>query len=371
MARQAGRIVAWGLLGALAGLAGLLFAADASTAAWWEGDPAAVLPLARTVASRAATGAVDVETGLPLFDAEWTLVTCQMTAIGLSQVLRSSPEQRPELLPGIRACAARLVDPTTRQMGTERWREDGWSEAALSSDRGHAYLGWLAMGLSAARAVDPAPPWADAHDRLIRGLDNKMHQPASHFETYPGEVYPADVAAVIAAVALHAEVTGQPANNLDRFLDSYRDAFHHPSGWLRHVGAPGAPHAAARGATTAVAAWFLGLADPVFSRELYEAHAASGARSFLGFGGMREHPPGTLHPVQDMDSGPVVFGMGVAATGFSLAGARQHGDVSGYRARLRTARLVGVWTGGDSARFTVGGPLGDALLLAALTAEPL
>ena len=198
-----------------------------------------------------------------------------------------------------------------------------------------------------------------------------MQQPADRFETYPGEVYPADVAAVIGAVALHATVTGQPARNLSTFLDSYRRAFLHPSGWIRHVGAPGVPHESARGATTAVAAWFLGLADPAFSHEIYEAYQANGSRSWLGFGGMREHLPGTVHPVQDMDSGPVVLEMGVAATGFSLAGARQHGDAAGYRARLRTARLVGVWTDGASARFTVGGPLGDALLLAALTTEPL
>ncbi len=358
-------------VGLAAGWAGLTFLADRETASWWAGERAVVLPLARTVAARSAEGRVDVDTGIPLFDAEWTLVTCQMTAIGLAQVVRAHPEDRDALMPGIRACAARLLEPRTRRMGTERWGEDGWSASALASERGHAYLGWVALGLSAARSVDTDPPWAEEHDALIAGLDHKMGQPAPRLETYPGQVFPADQAAVIGAVGLHAQVTGQPARNLETFIESYRSAFVHDSGWIRHDGPPGGPFTEPRGATTAVSSWFLGFADPVLAGTITEAHK-TGDRRLAGFAGVREYLPDTRGSIGDMDSGPVVLGLGVAATGFSLAGARRHGDEAGYRARLRTARLVGVWSRqGERGLFTIGGPLGDALLLAALTTEPV
>ena len=349
----------------LAGFAGLFLNADRQTGSWWRGDAGTVLPLARTVAERSITGSVDVETGSELFNGEWTLVTCQMTNLGLAAVIQAHPESRDELLPAVEACAERLLEPSIRRVMTEKWDEDGLSETALGSKRGHAYLGWLAIGLSAARTVIPDPTWAAEHDRLIAGLDQKMSQAPADFETYPYEIFPADIASVIAAVALHEKATGKKAVHLESFIARYRETYEHESGWIRHGDAM---HSEPRGATTAVAAWYLGYADPAFSRAVYEAHNRS-AKNYLGFGGMREYLPGTLG-FGDMDSGPVVLDMSVAATGFSLAGARQHGDETGYRRRLRTARLFGVWS--DTLdQFIIGGPLGDALLLAALTTAPL
>ncbi len=59
------------------------------------------------------------------------------------------------------------------------------------------------------------------------------------------------------------------------------------------------------------------------------------------------------------------------ATGFALAGARLHGDRPTYQALFRTASLCGapLRTGGRH-RFVVGGSLGNAILLAMMTAGP-
>jgi len=61
----------------------------------------------------------------------------------------------------------------------------------------------------------------------------------------------------------------------------------------------------------------------------------------------------------------------VSATGFALAGARATGDRSLFTALYRTAALFGIPVDrGAGTRFATGGPLGNALLLAMLTAEP-
>jgi hypothetical protein len=66
----------------------------------------------------------------------------------------------------------------------------------------------------------------------------------------------------------------------------------------------------------------------------------------------------------------VLFGVSVSATGFALAGARASGDRPFFAGLYRTAALFGVLVDrGEGRRFATGGPLGNALLLAMLTAE--
>lgn len=92
--------------------------------------------------------------------------------------------------------------------------------------------------------------------------------------------------------------------------------------------------------------------------------------NLAGFGAMREYPSGRSGN-GDIDSGPVVLGASVSATGFALASSRLHGDRETFVGLYRTAHLFGLPVG-DSAgfRYVSGGPLGNAILLAMLTAGP-
>src|SRR5207237_1277222 len=93
--------------------------------------------------------------------------------------------------------------------------------------------------------------------------------------------------------------------------------------------------------------------------------------SALGFGGIREYPlPGGRGGAGDIDSGPVVLGVSVAASGFGLAGARMFRDAPRFRALYRTAYLFGApVTRGEARGFLAGSGLGDAILLAMMTAR--
>jgi hypothetical protein len=64
------------------------------------------------------------------------------------------------------------------------------------------------------------------------------------------------------------------------------------------------------------------------------------------------------------------MGVSVGATGFALGAARAHGDADGYRELYRSTHLAGVPVGaGGGTKFAAGGALGNALLLAMLTAN--
>jgi hypothetical protein len=65
-----------------------------------------------------------------------------------------------------------------------------------------------------------------------------------------------------------------------------------------------------------------------------------------------------------------VLGVSVSATGFALASARLTHDRDALAALHRTATLFGVPVArGESTRFLSGGPLGNAILLAMMTAR--
>ena len=130
------------------------------------------------------------------------------------------------------------------------------------------------------------------------------------------------------------------------------------------------PRDAARSSGTALAAYFLSFADGPTSRALYEAMMSSCYRPVLGFGAVREYGPrGPALGRGDIDSGPLVFGYSISATGFALASARIQGDDERFAALYATAHLFGAPVSRDDATgFVTGGPLGDAILFAMLTA---
>ena len=117
-----------------------------------------------------------------------------------------------------------------------------------------------------------------------------------------------------------------------------------------------------------MAAYALLYAEPELSAELWHALASGGERRVLGHAAIREYAPG-WRGMGDIDSGPVILGMGVSSTGFGVAGARAHGEERVYRGILRTATLFGLPARRHGGRwFLTGGAIGNAIMLAMLTA---
>lgn len=341
--------------------------------ALFDGELAAQESLARTVASAASHLASEsFHTGSARFDGEWSLVSSQMTALGLAQVIAAHPETRARYTPAVRAAIDAMLAPRTWRFAVEAWGSGPVED--LASDHGHAYLGYAALGLGALREVDPSTPHAALHDRIVEALARRLERsPAGVIETYPGEAYPCDIASVVGAIGQHARLTGAHREALiARMAAVFRARWtHHASGYLaqsvsaddgRALGEP-------RGSGTALAAYFWSFADRSMARSLSDAVAHTGHTTFLGFGGVREYAPGFTGR-GDIDSGPVLLGVSVSATGFALSSARQSGDRERYHALFRTASLFGMPVSRDGGwRFASGGAFGNALLFAMLTAR--
>jgi hypothetical protein len=119
-----------------------------------------------------------------------------------------------------------------------------------------------------------------------------------------------------------------------------------------------------------LAAYFLSFSDPTQSQLLYESMRDELHASLLGFGAMREYPRG-VQGRGDIDSGPVILGLSISSTGFALAASRAHEDEETFDTLWATTYLFGAPVDRDDARhFAFGGPLGDAMMFALLTARP-
>jgi hypothetical protein len=334
---------------------------------WFDDDPAVVLPLADAVAEavRAGTDPARFATGSERFDGEWALVTCQMGLIGLAQVAADHPDRRVAYEAAARGCLAYLVSPRARAFGTAAWGEDGLDPAVLRGDHGHAYLGWLALGLGAglrlAEDAQARRTFTEITDALARRLDVlEVHA----LETYPGETYPPDLALVAAAVA----VSGRHDEVVRRFAARYRRSAVDPAtGLLYQALDPrsGAPADAPRGSGTAIAAAVWVHADRALAVDLATAARRELWGTVAGCGGVREVQRGAPGRM-DIDSGPVLFGLSVSASGFGFGCARVLGDRDWHRSLFRSANAAGV-PGCGSGWFATGGTMGNALLLAMLT----
>jgi len=354
----------------------LLFA-ETSGPDMFDGERAAWLRHADAVADWALTesGSGVNSTGSERFDGEWDLVGCQMTVLGLSQVATRFPDTAEGYLPAMEVCLDWMLTPAGRSFGESAWGVDALVDPAGSDRLGptQAWLGYLGTALGAHRRIAPESRYATQHDAMIEGFAAALAAPIHTFRTYPGESYPPDQAVVAGAVGLHdlALGTDRWAETLADWEARFRAAAVDPDTGMLVQSV--SPHGRGwidgpRGSGTAFAAYFLSFSNPALSADLYRALEHG---DFLGYGAVLEYPPG-VSGHGDIDSGPVLFGVSVSATGFGLAGARIHGDRARWQQSWRTATLFGVPVPRDGGRwFLTGGGLGNAILLAMLTAGPL
>lgn len=343
--------------------------------AWYRGDSAQIQGLAEEMTAfevdddrRIATGA-----GAGLTDM-WGLLTHQMTALGLAQLCLAHPEWRERYAPIATRAAAKSLLPEMRATFTGAWHgEDGLT--ALDSANGHAYLSYPALALGMARLVDPAFPTdlAAQHDRLIAAFERRLlASPTALLDTVPGEAYPTDVAAVAAAIAVHGRATGTDHTAvLTHWAQQVRAVQIDPGTGLvlQRMGVDGQAHDAPRASGTGLAAYFAGFADRALAEELANGMFHQ-ERTVLGFSAIHEYGNGYDGP-GDVDSGPLILGISISATGFALAPARAFGHKDTFTRLFRTTNLLGLpLSSAPRFRFASGGTTGNALLLAFLTSGP-
>ncbi len=364
-----------GLMAALAVLATVPVTFCARGAAkWMAGDAENQLRLSRGVERLVLDEPLTrsrYRTGSSQFNGEWLFGTYLMAGIGFSQVAIEHPERREEQSALARRCIERLLEPEVRAFDGEMWGADPLDSIG---GRGHhaAYLGYLNFLLGLYRMASGDETYAELNDRITADLIRHLSvSRIGLLESYPGEVYPVDNCFVIGSIGLHQRASGQDHSEvINRWVNNTRARYvDQETGLLiQAVDAwDGAAGDDPRGSGTALGLFAVHHADSRFAAELYAGIRKTLARNWLGFGAVREYS--AANPGRgDIDSGPIIFGYGFSATGFSIAGARRCGDDEYFRRLFATAHLCGAPLDRAGRReYVSGGALGNAILFAMLT----
>lgn len=317
----------------------------------------------------------DFHTGAALFDQEWLYGTYMMAAAGFGEHALTHPEDRTEDLRLMEVAIDRLLAEDVRAFDTRSWGAD--PIVSLAADRGHAaWLGYTGIALGLHRLVDPESRYEALDEAVVDAIERRIAAAPDHLvETYPGEWYPVDNAAMVGALGLHTRATGIPHPMVAEWVASARARWVQ-DGLLVQSVREGVAADHPRGSGTFLASWFLHHADPGFAGELYEAGRGAFSGSVFGVAGMREYPPGVAGR-GDIDSGPIVMGFGVSSTGFAIGAALQNGDVDTAAALAGTAStMAGViltmdpsLRGPEAVDTRSGSHIGDAILFAMTAAS--
>jgi hypothetical protein len=341
-------------------------------AQWWAGDTGLRQELARGVAQwvQRDLSRADFSTGSSQFNGEWLFGSYLMAGFGFAQMAEQSPAQRMEYLALVERCLDQLVSTPVSAFDRETWGNDAFATLDGVEHDHAAYLGYLNLLMGVYCRMEPASKFAELHERITGALARRMERsPLLLLQSYPREVYPVDNCAVIASIA----VSGRYPELVQRWLANCRQKYvDRQTGLLIQCVNPDDGSAAddPRGSGTALGAYFLSFADRSLSRELFMGLKNNLAGRVFGFGVIREYPRSVTDGRGDIDSGPIIFGYSISATGFALAGARQNKDWELFRRLYSTAYLFGAPVQrGDQRSFVMGGPLGNAIMLAMLTAE--
>lgn len=207
------------------------------------------------------------------------------------------------------------------------------------------FLTHEALILGAAHALGPCLDPA-RHIEIARALAQRsLADPHHHAASYLGRRarWPADQSATLAALLrydrahddhLHeAPLRDWRAHMLERAMDTKLGLpWSEVTGQARTGRLP-------RGCALSFQTRFLAEVDPQLAQRWWQAFRSNYLVTAMGLAGLREWPPGQDRPA-DVDSGPIIKGVGAAATGLGIAAARVMGDEDLALRLERTAELV-------------------------------
>jgi hypothetical protein len=267
-----------------------------------------------------------------------TLYAFAFAGYALVSVALDEPARTAEALALVDALSERMSSEVLQRLyGSGRVKVAGRSLSTSIAPRGH-----LALLLAGRARLAPEPKSA-LLPALIDGLAEDVLRDRNHLmPTYGSRTWPADnevvAAALSAFVKRHANAgrAGEALATLRSSLDA-----------LARSGLP--PSAVAPDTLTAIdvprgcaLSWTVvmrGLHDPEAARALYRQYRSTYWFGLGGMAGFREWPPGTNRPA-DIDSGPIVLGVGAAATALGIGAARLSGETSDEAALLATAAFM-------------------------------
>ena len=225
----------------------------------------------------------------------------------------------------VEAAAAIVADPVTAT-----WVRRQWGDGYLVRENAF-YRSLLLHGLTAHARITGDT----RHHELLRAqvcsLKNELLAAPFHLlDDYPGQCWPVDVLWAVAGIRRAAALLGEPVDDLPQiFMETVNARLLDDSGTPASMAdaRTGRPTAPARGVSNSGLLLFAADLDAPITAKWYDAYARGFWQDNAWFSGFREMAKGGPDDFQDVDSGPVIQGVGAAASAFGIGAALRAGRV--------------------------------------------
>jgi hypothetical protein len=284
----------------------------------------------------------------------FSLVNMALSVPEDSQFTKMAIEEIEKLLPKIEA----LAD------------EEPFNQCQLRSPRGGIILAGQANLLRAGYVL-----LGGEQEDILRSFntnsqvlyDEFMKSAVGSLESYPWLIWPVDSICALESLRLHDVLFwtnyGQAGKKWVKWMSSNADP---ESGMMvAQISASGEVYDGPRGCALS---WSLALMPgfaPDFASSQYALYRKNWLTEAGGITGVREWWPGKEGKM-DSDTGPVIGGIGAAASGFGIAAAKVQGDIGTFERLLRAAEMFGfpMWNIRGEKNYFLGKVLlADVLLL--------
>lgn len=258
------------------------------------------------------------------------------------------------------------------QFDEKAWAENPLSQNALNSDTGHiAYYGHLNLMLGAHALLTKNDEFKKLHLNLTNAIAKRLNKHSFHLaETYQYQVWPIDNVVAVASLKIADQTLGTDHSTLiESWINETKKSSDPKTGFppYRVDSDDGTPKESFRGTNIAWNSFFLPLINKTYANEQFLEFEKTMKIQGLGFAGFKD----TIEDKNtyiERDSGPVFYGVGTAATGFAIAGAKRTKDKKLLTDLLRTIEIAGFSVTKGNERHYLGMPIiGDAIILAMKT----
>jgi hypothetical protein len=222
-------------------------------------------------------------------------------------------------------------------------------KADTTVPNGVFYLGWMNRLLGGTLKLQKSEERSEADVRrfhewsetLTRAYAANDHR---NLAAYPGQTWPCDNVVALSSLKLHDELYGtQYQSVIKGWIQQTRQNLDPNTSLIPHkVNARnGEVEIAARGSSQVYILSFLPELDEAFGADQYRRFRSAFVNDWLGLMPVREYPKGK-HGRGDVDSGPLIFGIGSSATVVSIAAARANGDSQLCDRNVGLSEIIGV-----------------------------
>lgn len=191
----------------------------------------------------------------------------------------------------------------------------------LTPQYGIYYLGWNNYLLSKILQLDTTFTGYETYRALFEKqckviCNTVIEQKTPYLQSYENQCWPADMTVAIASISNHDKIfTPQYQEfisnwlmNVKQHLDSKTHLIPHKVSFHTNIVLDGS-----RGSSTSLIIRLLSEIDPLFAKQQYEYYQQDFVTTTFGLPSVREFPKGENRE-EDIDSGPILFGVGFAAT---------------------------------------------------------